>query len=129
MSYSILHHLHQKGISTGFQSMSQFVSSVIEKPNSHGSLNLLSHPIKSNFFEKLQNISSLLRFQRNPILLQFSGDNLQEFEKLSLVIDAGFYIVNVTQPDILLSLHKIDPDGNKLFSQPIKWRTESYKLA
>ena len=53
---------------------------------------------------------------------------LHEFEKLSLVIDAGFYVVNVTEPDILWSLHKIDPDGNKLFSQPIKWKNESHKL-
>ena len=44
----IFHKLHQDGIATGFQSLSDFVVSVIKEPNSHGTLNLLSDPISVN---------------------------------------------------------------------------------
>ena len=51
----IFHKLHQDGIPTGFQSMSEFVASVIKEPNSHGTLNLLSDPISVNDDTCLQN--------------------------------------------------------------------------
>ena len=44
----IFRKLHQDGIATGFQSLSDFVVSVIKEPNSHGTLNLLSDPISVN---------------------------------------------------------------------------------
>ena len=57
----IFHKLHQDGIATGFQSMSEFVVSVIKEPNSHGTLNLLSDPISVNDACLQNKVCNLLR--------------------------------------------------------------------
>ena len=57
----IFHKLHQDGIATGFQSMSEFVVSVIKEPNSHGTLNLLSDLISVNDACLQNKVCNLLR--------------------------------------------------------------------
>ena len=129
---SIFQKLHQDGIATGFQSMSEFIDSVKKEPNSHGSLNLLSDPISttdtSSCLHKLKNITSFLRFQRNPILLHYMGSDIRDFKAIPLILDAGFYVIKVNQPDVLWSLYKIDPQNEMLLFDAIHWKTESYKL-
>ena len=83
---TIFQKLHQDGIATGFQSMSEFIESVKKEPNSHGSLNLLSDPITTidttSCLQKLKNITSFLRFQRNPILLHYMGSDVRDFKSI-----------------------------------------------
>ena len=78
--------------------------------------------------QKLQNITRFLRFQRNPILIHYNGNDLRDFKSFPLIIDAGFYVIKVDQPDVLWSLYKIDPEKEMIFIEQIEWKTESYKL-
>ena len=64
----------------------------------------------------------------NPILFHYYGNIFSDFEDFHLVLDAGFYIMNLTQLDILWSLYKIDPKNKNIIVEPIKWKNESYKI-
>ena len=83
----IFHKLHQDGIATGFQSMSEFVVSVIKEPNSHGTLNLLSDPISVNDACLQNKVCNLLRAGPSslgvlgvPWYTQYLADQLALFQ-------------------------------------------------
>ena len=56
------------------------------------------------------------------------GSDIRDFKSIPLILDAGFYVIKVNQPDVLWSLYKIDPQNEMLLLDAIHWKTESYKL-
>ena len=115
-----------QGIATGFQNVNTFVKSIKKQPNAHGLMNVMIEPLNYSF-DTMKSIAGLLRFQRNPLLLYYNG-NIDDFKTFELAIDAGFYVLDNENSELLYSLHKIDSKMEKMVNTKINWTYESDKL-
>ena len=93
-------------ISTSYQGIDKFSkSSFIPE-----TLNVIVDPLKSQTFQRLQNLTSTLRIGMKPTLIEY--DNLQDFSLYDLQIDCGLYVIK--NQSAIYSLYKINPNYKEL---------------
>ena len=123
--------LQNAGVPIRVESLFHFVQDFEEQTslqrNSRGNLHVIIDPLTTQSFQVLQNITDRLRLDTDSILFTYGGE-VEDFHTFPLVFDSGFFIINNTKDQVVMSLYKVQPNYQFAIIQTINWKTEGHKL-